>query len=174
MLLVCGKQSGALTPQMVTAVFAQLITAARAEADASFLASLFRCLADCVRVSGGQSTTEGSNARPADALPQEIREGILAAARQQLQTLAERRKARVARFSGNGQNRNARNGSGAPDSLEEEREDAALLEELEDFALDEITRLLKTFDPNHTLLVAVGSVKELGIRGSEWESEDDG
>ena len=43
MLLVCGKQSGALSLQMVTAVFAQLVAAARAEADASFLASLFLC-----------------------------------------------------------------------------------------------------------------------------------
>lgn len=168
MLLVCGKQSGALTPPTVTAVFAQLITATRAEADASFLASLFRCLADCVRVAGNASTENSL----ASALPQEIRDGILGATRHQLQTLADRRKSRTARF--NGQSEKGKNGSAAPDALEEEREDAALLEELEDFALDEISRLLKMFDSNHPLLVAVGSVKELGIRSSDWESEDDG
>lgn len=168
MLLVCGKQSGALTPDMVTAVFAQLITAARVEADASFLASLFRCLADCVRVAGGSPTDHA----PANALPQDVRQGILAAARHQLQTLADRRKSRAARY--NEHSENGKNGLAGQDSLEEEREDAALLEELEDFALDEISRLLKTFDLNHPLLVAVGSVKELGIRTSDWESEDDG
>ncbi|KAI5120820.1 hypothetical protein M0805_003216 [Coniferiporia weirii] len=177
MLLVCGKQASTLTPQMLAAIFSQLIAAVRAEADASFLASLFRCLADCVRVAGG-----ASEAAPADALPHDIREGILAATRHQMQTLADRRKGRVARFSVGRDDAGSDAGSvgvGASgqnpeDGLEEEREDVALLEELEDFALDEIARLLKMFDPSHPLLIAVSGVKDLGIRSGDWESEDDG
>ena len=57
------------------------------------------------------------------------------------------------------------------DELEEEREDAALLEELEDFALDEVARLLRLFEGSQPLLVAVSSVKELGVRRGE-ESDD--
>ncbi|THH09772.1 hypothetical protein EW145_g1787 [Phellinidium pouzarii] len=175
MLLVSGKQSGTLTPQMLAAVFAQLVGEVRSEADASFLASLFRCLADCVRVSGG-----ASEAVPADALPHDIREGILAAARHQLQALADRRKGRAARLNADRRDHsvdsNGNTGAGrrgSEDGLEEEREDVALLEELEDFALDEIARLLKMFDPGHPLLVAIGSVKDLGIRSGDWESEVD-
>lgn len=57
------------------------------------------------------------------------------------------------------------------EELEEEREDVALLEELEDFALDDIAKLLKLFDPAHPLLVAVSSVKELGIRGDSDDAD---
>ena len=96
--MVCGKQSGTLTPHMLHAVFAQLIGAARDEADASFLASLFRCISDCIRVAGGGAGNEPGTS-PADALPHDIREGILGAVRHQLQGLAEKRKARMRRFS---------------------------------------------------------------------------
>ena len=34
--------------------------------------------------------------------------------------------------------------------------------------------MMKYLDPNHSLLVAVSSVKELGLRTDEWESESEG
>lgn len=153
---------------MLHAVFAQLINVARGEADASFLASLFKCIADCVRVAGGGAGGEPGTS-PADALPQDIREGILGAVRHQLQGLAEKRKTRMRRFSLSDDG--SRDGRVSAEELEEEREDVALLEELEDFALDDIAKLLKLFDPSHPLLVAVGSVRELGIRGDEDETD---
>lgn len=172
MLLVCGKQSGTLTPQMLGAVFAQLISVARSEADASFLSSLFRCIVDCVRVAGGGAGSEPGTA-PADALPHDIREGILGAVRHQLQGLADKRKARMRRFSiglGSG-DEGSNDGRASAEELAEEREDVALLEELEDFALDDIAKLLRLFDPTHPLLVAVSSVKELGIRGDSDDTD---
>ncbi|OCB84852.1 ARM repeat-containing protein [Sanghuangporus baumii] len=167
-LLVCGKQAGTLTPQMLHAVFAQLVSVARGEADASFLASLFRCIADCVRVAGGGAGSEPGTS-PADALPRDIREGILGAIRHQLQGLADKRKARTRRFLS--RDDGSHDGRVSAEELEEEREDIALLEELEDFALDDIGKLLKLFDPSHPLLVAVGSVRELGIREDEDNTE---
>ena len=144
MLLVCGKQSGTLTPQMLSAVFAQLITAARMEPDASFLASLFRCLADCVLVAGGGSSGGASSsvelgAKPADALPQDLRDGILDSVRYQLQGLADKRKGRARRLGLSRDTSRSRSRSrslsGSPernrsnaDDLEEEREDMALME----------------------------------------------
>lgn len=219
MLLACGKQAGTLTPQMTSAVFHQLIDVSRKETDASFLASLFRCISDSIRVASGPSQSSasslghrshsasssvsslhsitsgvGSNGDSSlstaygqpkshgaqgDSLPQEIRDGILSSARHQLQILADKRKARSARFarlvsshSPSPSSSPGVEGNGAlPDELEEEREDAALLEELEDFALDEAARLLRLFEGCQPLLVAVSSVKELGIRSVE-ESED--
>lgn len=180
MLLVCGKQSNTLTPQMLHAVFTQLITVTAAESDASFLASLFKCFADCVRVVGGPG--------PAQLLP-EFRDNILAATRAQLQTLAEKRRVRQMRHpelvrgfgSGGGAGKGREEGpggqvgaSGAGDPYEDEREELLLLEELEDFALEEAGKMLKYFDANHPLLIAVSSVKELGIRQDDWESESEG
>jgi len=54
----------------------------------------------------------------------------------------------------------------SPTRLEEEREDIALLEEMEDFALEDMGKVLALFDKRHPLLVAIGSVKELA--GPKW------
>lgn len=145
MLLVCGKNSNTLTPQMVSAIFSQMINVLADESDPSFLASLFKCLTDSVRVVGGP-----------DALTPEFREGILTATRNQLQMLAEKRKARSQR---------------SEHELEDDKEDLALIEELEDFALEDMGKMLRYFDPNHPLLVAISSVRELSIRTDEWESD---
>ena len=132
---------------MVSAIFSQMINVLADESDPSFLASLFKCLTDSVRVIGGP-----------DALTPEFREGILTATRNQLQMLAEKRKARTQR---------------SESELEEDREDLALIEELENFALEDMGKMLRYFDANHPLLVAVGSVRELAIRTSRdgWESD---
>ena len=66
MLLVCGKQSGTLTHQMVSASFSQLVNCVNRETDVSFLASLYKCFSDSLRVIDGPS-----------ALSPEIQTGII-------------------------------------------------------------------------------------------------
>lgn len=147
MLLASGKTSSTLTNQMVSATFHQLINCVSTEYDASFLASLFKCFTDSIRVVGGPA-----------ALPHEFQEGIIDATKRQLQMLADRRKGRA--------NRAASMPEGG-----EEKEDMSLLEEIEDFALEDIGKMLATFDANHPLLVAVSSVKDLGF--NTWDSEEE-
>ncbi|KAL0577237.1 importin subunit beta-3 [Marasmius crinis-equi] len=145
MLLASGHQSGTLTNQMVSATFHQIITVIQEEHDTSFLASLFKSFTDCTKVLGG----------PTILLP-EFREGIIEATKRQLHAIAEKRRAR-------GRN---------PGELDaEEREDLALLEEMEDFALEDMGRCLGMFDDAKELLVAISSVKELGV--SKYESSDE-
>ena len=52
LLFTCGKQSGTLTSPMVVASFLQLIRCIQAEPDPSFLSSLYRAVADGLRVVG--------------------------------------------------------------------------------------------------------------------------
>jgi hypothetical protein len=145
-LLVAGKNSGTLTTQMVSATLNQLVNCINTEQDASFLASLYKAFADCVRVIGGVG-----------ALAQEYHTGIIEATQRQLQAFADRRKSRANQVASD---------------PETDKEDMALVEEFEDFALDDMAKLLAMFDPNHRLLVAVSSVRDLGL--NSWESEDDG
>ncbi|KAF8637449.1 hypothetical protein AX17_002814 [Amanita inopinata Kibby_2008] len=146
LLLVSGKNSGTLTTQMVSATLNQLLNCINMEHDASFLASLYKAFADCVRVTGGVST-----------LPQEYYNKIIEATQRQLHTFADRRKMRANQVA---------------TDPEMDKEDMALVEEFEDFALEDMAKLLAMFDPNHPLLVAVSSVRDLGV--SDWDSDDDG
>ena len=145
-MLVSGKNSGTLTPQMVSATMNQLVNCINTEQDASFLASLYKALADCVRVIGGIG-----------ALAQEYHTGIIEATQRQLQAFAERRKIRANQVASD---------------PETDKEDIALVEEFEDFALDDMAKLLAVFDSNHPLLVAVSGVRDLGL--NSWDTEDDG
>jgi len=144
MLLAAGKASSTLTNQMVSATFHQLINCVSTEHDASFLASLYKCFNDAVRVIGG-----------AAALPQEFNDGVVEATKHQLQGLADRRKGRANRAAG----------------TEGDKEEMALLEEIEDFALEDMGRMLTSLDSNHPLLVAVSSVKDLGF--NSWDSDEE-
>jgi len=146
MLLASGKNSGTLTNQMVTATFLQIINGVSTEHDASFLSSLYKCFNDSLRIIGGPS-----------ALSPEFQNGIMEATKRQLQALADKRRARKARPA---------------TELEEDREDMALLEEIEDFALEDMAKMLAVFETNHPLLVAVSSVKELGF--NQYDSDEDG
>ncbi|TFK20034.1 ARM repeat-containing protein [Coprinopsis marcescibilis] len=148
MLLACGKQSGTVTAPMVSATLHQLIDCINSEYDSSFLASLFKCFCDCTLVIGG----------PGALLP-EFHRAVIEATKRQLQSIADKRKTRSTRAQAEGTE---------PD----EREDMALLEEIEDFALEEIGNMLKMFDRGHPLLIAVSSVKDLGF--NTWESDEDG
>ncbi|TBU51233.1 ARM repeat-containing protein [Dichomitus squalens] len=147
-LFSCGKNSGTLTQQMVAATFSQLINCIGHETDSSFLASLFKCVLDTMLVIGGPA-----------ALAPEFHSGLLEATKRQLQSLADRRKARAGRPS---------------HELREDKEDLMLIEEMEDFALEDMAKVLRTLDADHPLLIAVSSVRELGLHLSEWESEDEG
>ncbi|KAI0782934.1 ARM repeat-containing protein [Abortiporus biennis] len=147
MLLSCGKNSGTLTPQMVTASFSQLVHCIGSESDASFLASLYKCFSDSLRVVGVSS------------LSQEIHDGLIEITKRQLQSLADRRKARAARPAA---------------ELADDKEDIMLIEEMEEFALEDMSKTLMAFDPQHQLLIAISSVKDLGLHLEQWESGDEG
>ncbi|EEB93369.1 hypothetical protein MPER_07983, partial [Moniliophthora perniciosa FA553] len=138
MLLASGQQSGTLTTQMVSATLHQLITVIRDEHDSSFLASLFKSFADCTKVLNGPQS-----------LPPEFREGIINATKRQLASIADKRRSR------------SRAGAGGLTGLgtaEEDKEDLALLEEMEDFALEDMGKMLAMFEPEgKELLVAVAS-----------------
>ncbi|KAG6893171.1 hypothetical protein C0993_001855 [Termitomyces sp. T159_Od127] len=148
MLLASGKASNTLTNQMVAGALNHLIAAMRTEQDTSFLASLYKCLNDTLRVVGGPAM-----------LPKEFIGGVVEVTKLQLQLIADRRRARAARAGG----------AGGDDGVD--REEMALMEEVEDFVLEDMGKMLAVVDPAHPLLIAVGSVKDLGI--SSWGSDED-
>ncbi|KZT38421.1 ARM repeat-containing protein [Sistotremastrum suecicum HHB10207 ss-3] len=148
LLLSCAKASGNLSQEIFTTVFTQLINVTGAEPDSSYLASLYKCITDSTRVVGPSN------------IPAVFVDGILKATQNQLTTIAHKRRARA---------------SMPARQLAEEREDIALIEEMEDFALEDMAKLVGMLDKNHPLLVAISSVKELAVvgpdsgSGSEWE-----
>ncbi|KAJ8507252.1 hypothetical protein ONZ45_g10362 [Pleurotus djamor] len=146
MLLACGKQSNTLTNQMVSASFLKLITCISAEHDPSFLASLYKCFTDSLIVIGGPT-----------ALSPEFHEGVIEATKRQLHSFADKRRSRAQQIA-----------TGMGDS----REDMALMEEIEEFALEEMVRMLECFQTGHVLIVAVSSVRDLGV--SSWDDEGEG
>ncbi|KAF9236016.1 armadillo-type protein [Melanogaster broomeanus] len=145
LLLSCGKSSGTLAPQMIPASLTKLIYCIQIETDASFVSSLYKSVADALRVVG------------IPALTPELSNALVDATKHQLQSLADKRKQRSQR---------------AASELEDDREELALLEEMEDFALEDMEKLLKMLDGQHPLLIAVASVRELGF--NQWDSEDEG
>ena len=140
LLFTCGKQSGTLTSQMVAASFLQLIRCIQTESDPSFLSSLYRAVADGLRVVGIPSLTP------------DLQSALIEATNHQLHTLADKRNRRA-------------------ETTEDDREELALLEEVEEFALEDMEKLLKMMDGQHPLLIAISSVRELGV--SRWDSEDE-
>jgi hypothetical protein len=155
LLLACGKSSSTLTTQMLSATFHQLITTIAVETDSSFLASLYKCFGDCIRLVGS----------PAVALSPEMQDGIIEATKRQLQMMADRRKSRMEALE-------RYKSTGALEEMEDEREDWALFEEMEDFALEDIAKVLELLNSNHPLLVAVSGVRALGTMGS-WNEEEE-
>ncbi|KAF8637684.1 hypothetical protein AX16_010759 [Volvariella volvacea WC 439] len=170
MLLSCGKHSGTLTPQMVSATFHQLIMCIKNEFDTSFLASLYKCLGDSLLIIGTNTSPSGDihatlqantnttllSATINSILPHEFVNGINEVTSRQLQTLAEKRRSRSQKTKAD---------------IENEKDDIELLEEIEGFALEDMARALTILDPNHQLLVAISGVKSLGL--NLWESEED-
>jgi len=163
---------------MVHATLSAMINALSLEPDASFLASLFKHLTDSILVVGG----------PAD-LPPMFVDSIMEGCKRQLVSIGERRKARSrilgremdGRASEIADEMNEDLGSSAgaggssiglgldPDA-EADREEMMLMEELEDFALEDMRKCLAMFDVHHPLMFTISAVKDLGGR---WESEED-
>jgi uncharacterized protein (DUF1786 family) len=54
-----------------------------------------------------------------------------------------------------------------------DRDEMALVEEIEDFALEDMGKMLTRFDVNHPLLVAVVSVRDSGFNNT-YDSDEDG
>ncbi|KAF8224899.1 hypothetical protein L208DRAFT_1308477 [Tricholoma matsutake] len=136
MLLTCGKSSNTLTNPMVTVTFHQIITCISTEHDSSFLASLYKCFMDSLCVIGGPL-----------ALSQEYHNGIMEAMKRQLQLLTDRQKGQANHTT--------------LEVGENDNDEMALLEEIEDFTLEDMGKMLSAFDANHPLLVAVSSVNSV-------------
>ena len=102
-----------------------------------FLASLYTYFSEALRVVGGP-----------DALSPQFHEEIIEAIKHQLHSLADKRKARAVRAND------------PAFAAEVDRDEMALVEEMEDFALEDMGKMLSTFDINHPLLVAVASVRD--------------
>jgi hypothetical protein len=145
LLMACGKSSGTLTPEMVSASLSKLVYCMQIESDTSFLTSLYKSVADTLRVVG------------IPALTPPLSGGLMDATKHQLQNLADKRKHRSQRPAA---------------ELEDDREELSLLEEMEEFALEDMEKLLRMLDGQHPLLIAIASVRELGI--NRWDSEDEG
>ncbi|KAF9023442.1 ARM repeat-containing protein [Hymenopellis radicata] len=131
----------------VEEVFKSLIQAVEGESDAGFVASLFKSMGDCLRVCQGTGV---------DA---PVREAIVGAVKRQVGWFAERRRSRSGRV-------------GAEDGDEdEEDEDLLLIEEMEDFALEDMGKVVELLFPEgerdrESLLIGISSVRDLGRAAS--------
>ena len=92
-----------------------------------------------------------------DGLPQEVKDAAVEATKRQLQLIADRRKARANLSS---------------KELEDESEDIKLVQEIEDFAFEDMVKMVSAFDSNHPLLIAISSVKELGLDLGDDEDDE--
>ncbi|CAE6364489.1 unnamed protein product [Rhizoctonia solani] len=137
-LVMSGNTTGVITPEELNAIFLQVTRAIQPEGDAGFLGSLCKCLADSLLAVGSQ------------AIVAPLANEISVACKAQLAALASRREMRARRIK-------------RGPEWEEDKEDMLLLQELEDVAFEEMGRLLGFLDPNHPLLIAIGSIKEMGI-----------
>lgn len=91
--------------------------------------------------------------------------------------MAERRKRRATKLNGYGNGDSGDEG----DMDGGEREELALVEEMEDFALEDVGRLMEMFEGFggeigqgvQGIMVMVGSVRDLGLGLGAWDSEDE-
>lgn len=187
LLMSCGKSSGTLTPHIVTASVSKLVYCIQIETDPSFVASLYKAVGDTLRVVG------------VHALTPELTSRLMDGTKHQLQNMAEKRKRRSGTGVGNGNgigngigNGNGiegvgavagpgGGGGGAPDEHqqhipqdEDDQEEIALMEEMEEFALEDMEKTLRLLDGQHPLLIAVASVRELGCHRYSWGGEEEG
>ncbi|KAG9049500.1 hypothetical protein FS837_010096, partial [Tulasnella sp. UAMH 9824] len=128
MLLACGKS--VLTATDLQTIFRTLLAAIGEEGDTGYLASLYKSVVDSILV------------LPSKGLPVDLANDIVATVQRKLQSLAQKRKRRAEYLLAH-----------ASEDVEEEREGMALEEEMEDFVLDEVGRLLRLLDPNHPYLI---------------------
>lgn len=121
-----------------SAVFTPITEGINLEMDAGFLASLFKCFADSLRTLGGRAALSDVNYA-----------SFITTTQHQLHSLATKRQSRAQRVHGR--------------DWQEEQEDMLLMEELEGFALDEMQKALELLDPSHSLLVSIGSIREIHL-----------
>ena len=130
---------------MVNASFSQVVNCIATETDQTFFSSLYRCFNECMRVAGGP-----------EGLPQEVKDAALEATKRQLQLTADRRKTRA---------------SMSTKEFEDDKEDIRLMQEIEDYAFEDMIKTVSGLDPNSQLLVAISSVRELGLDMGDSEDE---
>ena len=176
LLMSCGKSSGTLTPPMVTASLSKLVYCIQIETDPSFVASLYKAIGDTLHVVG------------LHALTPELTSGLMDGTKLQLQNMAEKRERRsgVGGGSGGGGAVGAvapgGGGGGGSDERpqqhlaqdEDDRDEIALMEEMEEFALEDMEKTLRMLDGQHPLLIAIASVRDLGCHRYPWEGEEEG
>ncbi|KAF9033647.1 hypothetical protein BJ165DRAFT_1357051, partial [Panaeolus papilionaceus] len=115
-LLSCGKESQTLSNQMLTTTFNQLINCISTSSDTSFLSSVFKHLTESLRIPEGPSS-----------LIQASHDPIIEATKRQLQSRADKSKAQANSSSG---------GVGGVGRI-----DKALMEEIEDFASEDMAKM---------------------------------
>ena len=157
MLLSCAKETKLITEEMFDAVFQQLINVIGSEPDASFLASLYKCFADSARLFIHPSPSHQQQQQ--FTFPPQYSQSLFKATQSQLHTIAQKRKQRASMPSY---------------QREDQMDELSLVEEMEEFALEDMGKCIQLLEPNSSLLVAVSSVKELAIFGggaSDWPEE---
>lgn len=162
---------------MVTASLSKLIYCIQIETDPSFVASLYKSIADTLRVVGVR------------ALTPELTSGLMDGTKLQLQNMAEKRKRRPGAGGGNGNGMGGAGGVAGPSGGgsagtdkhpqqltqdEDDQEEIALMEEMEEFALEDMEKMLHMLDEQHPLLIAVASVRELGCHRYSWDRDEEG
>jgi len=104
----------------------------------------------------------------------------------QLQNMAEKRERRSGASGGSGTGGAGgvpAPGGGSSDERpqqhhlaqdEDDRDEIALMEEMEEFALEDMEKTLRLLDGQHPLLIAIASVRDLGCHRYPWEGEEEG
>ena len=92
------------------------------------------------------------------SLTQDFHNDIIEATKHQLQTLADKQKTHLQH---------------PLLELADDKEDLALIAVIEDFALEDMTKLLHYMDQKHPLLVVVSSVKDLGSNLDDGDDDGD-
>jgi importin-5 len=151
----CAKETKLITEEMFDAVFQQLINVIGSEPDASFLASLYKCFGDSARLFIHPSP---NSQQPQFNFPPQYSQSLFKATQSQLHSIAQKRKQRA---------------SLSAYQRDEERDELAFLEEMEQFALEDMRKCIQLLEPNSQLLIAVGSVRELAIFGSSNDWPED-
>ena len=172
---------------MVTASLSKLIYCIQIETDPSFVASLYKAVGDTLRVVGLHG-----------ALTPELTNGLMDGTKVQLQHMAEKRKRRAgsggvvgsgSSSTGSGGGSAVPVGGGGTDDPhhayvaqgqgqgqghdDDDRDEMALMEEMEEFALEDMEKTLRMLDGQHPLLIAIASVRELGCHAYAWDGEEE-
>ena len=163
LLTLCGKSSGALTSPMVITSLSKLIYCVQIETDPSFVALLYKAIGNTLHVVG------------LHVLMPELMSGLMDGTKLQLQNMAEKWEYRSGASSGSegvgGLLVPGSRGNGGANECPQQHlqvaqdEDnwdvIALMEEMEEFALEDMEKMLRMLDGQHPLLIAIVSMRDL-------------